>query len=78
MEFNMRLRRTPEAVLHRVCALAQDKLMVTGNHHHGRFTGTYEGTYTVEDNTASIVITAKPFFTSWSAVNEGLQYLVAH
>jgi hypothetical protein len=77
MEFYFQLGRKPETVLNKVCALAQDKVMVTGDDRHGRFTGLYEGTYTVEDNMAAVVVTQKPVFTSWSVVNEGLKYLVA-
>jgi hypothetical protein len=76
MEFTYNLRRDPEAILEKVCALAQDKVIVSGNGSNGWFTGAFEGTYRVKGNDASIKITRKPIFVSWSLVNEGLKYLV--
>ena len=67
MEFRYRLNREPEDIIQRVCALAQDRLMVSGNSSKGWFTGTFEGTYAVDGRAASIKITRKTIFLSWSA-----------
>ena len=76
MEFTYNLTKDPEAILEKVCALAQDRIMVSGNGSKGWFTGAFEGTYSVSGKDASIKITRKPIFVSWSLVNEGLKYLV--
>jgi hypothetical protein len=76
MEFNYQLSREPEVIIEKVCALAQDKIMVSGTRSKGWFTGAFEGTYAVNGKDASIKITRKPIFVSWSVVNEGLKYLV--
>lgn len=77
MQFNYRLNRRPEAVIDKVCTLAQDRLVVSGNSRRGRFSGVFEGSYSVEGDAASIVINRKPVFVSWSLVDKGLRYLVA-
>ncbi len=77
MEFNYRLQRDPEVVINKVCTLAQDKLMVSGSESEGFFTGAFEGTYAVAGEQASIMITRKPMFVSWSLVDKGLKYLVS-
>jgi hypothetical protein len=77
MVFNYRIHSAPSMVLNKVCALAQDKLMVSGSDRKGWFTGAFEGTYSVEGSEASIVITRKPMFVSWSLVDQGLKYLVS-
>ncbi len=77
MEFNYRIWRKPESVINKVCALAQDKIVVSGTNQSGRFTGLFEGRYSVTDDNASITITRKPLFVSWSTVEKGLKYLVA-
>jgi len=77
MEFSYRLQRSPDAVLNKVCALAQDKVVVSGSNAKGQFTGMFEGTYSVDGEQASITIHHKPIFVSWEVVNQGLKYLVA-
>jgi len=78
MQFNVKIRRDPEALLDRVCVLAQDKLVVSGNSRRGRFSGMFDGTYSVEmDNNVSIDIRRKPIFVSWGLVRKGLDYLAA-
>ena len=76
MKFNCNLKRDPEVIIEKVCTLAQDKIMLSGNGSTGWFTGAFEGTYSINGNDASINITRKPIFVSWSMVNEGLKYLV--
>lgn len=77
MEFKYPLRRAPEAILDRIVTLAQDKVVVSGNGLRGHFTGMFEGMYAVNGSNASITITRKPMFLSWSLVDEGLRHLVA-
>ncbi len=77
MDFNYRLQRSPDAVLNKVCALAQDKIVVSGSTSSGQFTGMFEGSYSVDGERASITIHHKPIFVSWEIVNKGLKYLVA-
>jgi hypothetical protein len=77
MVFNYRIQSPPDTVLAKVCALAQDRLMVSGSDQKGWFTGAFEGTYSVDGRDASIVITRKPMFVSWSLVDKGLKYLVS-
>ena len=77
MEFTYQLTRKPEAVIGKVCALAQDKLLVSGTEKAGRFSGAFEGTYAVDGTRASIKISRKPLFVSWGLVDQGLRYLIA-
>ena len=76
MEFTYRMVRRPEVVLDSFCALAQDKVVVSGNGEKGRFTGIFEGTYSVEGELAQIKVSQKPIFVSWSVVDKGLRYLM--
>jgi hypothetical protein len=77
MRFQYSINRKPAAVIDKVCTLAQDKLVVSGNDNRGNFTGTFEGNYTVKGDEAAIEITRKPHFVSWSIIDQGLRYLVA-
>ncbi len=77
MEFSYRLQRSPDAVLNKVCTLAQDKIVVSGSNYEGQFTGMFKGSYSIDGEQASIVISHKPIFVSWSVVDKGLKYLVA-
>lgn len=77
MEFQYRICRKPKLVLEKVCGLAQDKIVLSGNEQQGRFTGLFEGSYRVIGEYASIEITKKPIFVSWSMVNKGLKFLMA-
>jgi hypothetical protein len=77
MQFSYHIRRKPDAVINKVCALAQDKLIVSGTSLRGKFSGMFEGNYSVAGEEASIEITRKPMFVSWSLVDQGLKYLVA-
>lgn len=77
MEFTYSLRRRPSLVLETVCALAEDRVVLSGNEREGRFTGDFEGTYAFAPNHASITITRKPFFVSWNDIAVGLGRLVS-
>jgi hypothetical protein len=77
MEFNYRLQQNPEAVIDRVCQLAQDRLVVSGNSRRGTFTGAFDGSYKVEGDRAQIVIRRKPIFVTWTLIDKGLKHLVA-
>lgn len=76
MEFKYRIKCKPNDVIDRACALGQDKIMVSGDSNKGWFTGLFEGTYNIDGDEASIVITRKPIFLSWNLVDQGLRYLV--
>jgi hypothetical protein len=77
MEFNYQLQRDPGTVIDKVCELAQDRLVVSGNSRRGTFTGAFDGSYKVEGDRARIVIRRKPIFVTWTLVDKGLKYLVA-
>lgn len=77
MNFNVMIRRDPNALLDRVCMLAQDRLVVSGDTRRGRFTGMFDGTYSVDGSSVSIHISRKPMFVPWSMVRKGIDYLSA-
>jgi hypothetical protein len=77
MEFSVRMRRDPDELLDKVCMLAQDRVVVSGNSRRGRFTGLFDGAYRVDGDQVAIEINRKPIFVSWSLVRRGLQYLAA-
>jgi len=77
MNFDVTIRRDPNALLDRVCLLAQDRLVVSGDIRRGRFSGLFDGTYCVEGDRVSIHIARKPLFIPWSAVRKGLDYLAS-
>ena len=77
MEFNVQLSRDPIMILDQVCILAKDKVVVSGDARRGRFTGIFDGNYSIDGNRASVHFTKKPIFISWSLVQKGLAYLAA-
>ncbi len=77
MEFNVTITRDPLMLLDKVCLLAQDKVVVSGNVNRGKFTGLFNGSYWVDGNNVSVKIEKKPIFVSWSLVQKGLNYLAA-
>jgi len=77
MEFNVQIRRDPDELLDKVCMLAQDRVVVSGNSRRGRFSGMFDGSYEVEGDQVAIQIQRKPIFVSWSLVRRGLEYLAA-
>jgi hypothetical protein len=77
MEFNVRIRRDPEQLLDQVCAVAQDRVVVSGNSRRGRFTGWFDGSYQVEGDQVQLRIQRKPVFVTWSMVQRGLEVLSA-
>ena len=77
MEFDVTIRRDPNALLERVCMLAQDKLVVSGDVRRGYFTGMFDGTYLLDGDRLRVKIQKKPFFVSWALVRQGLGYLGA-
>jgi len=77
MEFDVTIRRDPNALLERVCMLAQDKMVVSGDTRRGHFTGLFDGTYLLDGNRLRVTIQRKPFFVSWTLVKQGLGYLSA-
>ena len=77
MSFNVMIRRDPNALLDKVCMLAQDRLVVSGDTRRGRFTGMFDGTYSVDGRSVRIHISRKPMFVPWSMVRKGIDYLSA-
>ncbi|MFO8072795.1 MAG: hypothetical protein R6V85_13060 [Polyangia bacterium] len=77
MEFNVRIDRNPEELLDQVCAIAQDRVVVSGDTRRGRFTGMFDGNYEVSGDQVAVSIRRKPFFVSWSLVERGLGYLAS-
>lgn len=77
MEFDVTIRRDPNALLERVCLLAQDRLVVSGDVRRGYFTGMFDGTYLLDGDRLRVKIQKKPFFVSWALVRQGLGYLSA-
>ena len=75
MNFNVNIRRDPNALLDRVCMLAQDRLVVSGDIRRGRFTGMFDGTYLVDGDRVSIHISRKPMFVPWSTIRKGIDCL---
>ncbi len=77
MNFNVTIRRDPSRLLDRVCMLAQDKVVVSGDTSRGVFTGMFDGSYRVSGDLVSVHIDKKPIFVSWTMVQKGLNYLSA-
>ena len=77
MEFTVQIRKEPEALLDRVCMLAQDRVVVSGDTRRGRFTGWFDGSYQVDGDRVAVRIRRKPLFVSWTMVQRGLAYLAA-
>jgi hypothetical protein len=77
MEFDVTIHRDPNALLERVCMLAQDKVVVSGDTRRGHFTGLFDGTYLLDGNRLRVTIQKKPLFVSWGLVRQGLGYLSA-
>jgi hypothetical protein len=77
MEFNVRIYRDPDELLDKVCMLAQDRVVVSGNCRRGSFSGMFDGSYRVDGDLVSIEIRNKPLFVSWSLVRKGLEFLAA-
>lgn len=77
MDFSVQIRRDPEELLDKVCMLAQDRVVVSGNSRRGRFTGMFDGSYQVQGDRVAIHIRRKPIFVSWNLVRRGLEHLAA-
>lgn len=77
MEFSITIKKNPETILDKVCLLAQDKVLVSGNTQKGKFTGLFNGFYNVNGQEVNVFIEKKPMFVSWSMVQKGLNYLAA-
>jgi hypothetical protein len=77
MEFDVRIRRDPNALLEKVCMLAQDRVVVSGDTRRGRFTGLFDGTYLLDGDRLRVTIRRKPLFVPWTLVREGIGYLAA-
>ena len=77
MNFNVTINRDPGSVLETVCMLAQDKVIVSGDTNRGRFSGMFDGQYSVDGRSVSVRIDKKPIFVPWSVVRRGLDYLAS-
>ena len=77
MDFNVTINRDPGMLLQKVCMLAQDRVIVSGDVRRGKFSGMFDGHYTVDGRTVSVRIEKKPIFVPWSMVRRGLEYLSA-
>jgi hypothetical protein len=77
VEFDFIIRRDPETLLRRVCAVAGDRVKVNGTGREGRFQGLFDGHYRVEGDKVRLFIRRKPAFVSWNLVQKGVAYLSA-
>ena len=77
MEFDVTIRRDPNALLEKVCLLAQDRVVVSGDTQRGRFSGWFDGSYQLEGDRLRVSIRKKPMFVTWTLVKQGIGYLAA-
>jgi hypothetical protein len=77
MEFDVTIHRDPNVLLERICMLAQDRVIVSGDTRRGRFSGLFDGSYNLHGNQLRVTIQKKPMFVSWALVKQGLGYLSA-
>jgi len=77
MNFSITIQREPEVLLRKVCSLAGDRMIVQGDTRRGRFSGLFDGSYSVDGTRVNLHIRRKPAFVTWSLVRRGLDYLSA-
>ena len=77
MEFDVTINRDPNELLEKVCLLAQDRVVVSGDTRRGRFTGLFDGSYLLDGDRLRVSIRKKPIFVPWTLVREGLGHLAA-
>lgn len=77
MEFQVTIHKDPDFLLDKVCLLAQDKVLISGNTAQGQFSGMFDGDYAVDGETVRVHVRKKPMFVSWKMVRKGLDYLAA-
>lgn len=77
MEFDVTIRRDPNELLDKVCLLAQDRVVISGDTRRGRFSGLFDGSYLLDGDRLRVTICRKPLFVPWNLVERGIGYLAA-